>query len=423
MQKTIFNLYKSREVRIFLSSTFKDMMEEREFLVKRVFPELRKKFAERGVTITEIDLRWGVLEEEAENGKVIDICLTEIDKSRPYFIGILGARYGWIPDKTEYEKHKKIIEDFSWVAQDIESNLSITEMEIQYGVLRNPEMIKRSAFYFRDNQNKNSISFKENADSVEEKKLNVLKSKIEDNQDLVSDKFDNVEELGAGITDFLTKIIETDFPVLNKNTKKILPQLNFINSRRKAYIREEKYFKLITDHIERTSSPIVITGKAGAGASSLLSNYLVEYAEQNPDDILLYNFSNASNDSSNHIKVLKRFCEGLSGKEINLQEEFTKKTSEQLKNYFDDLIAQKSPQKILIVIDGLDEFDNTDNSLLLNWLPYDFDVNAKVIFSCGAGEPLDRLKKRRYELIYISELEKQAKEDFINKYLLEFSKK
>ena len=423
MQKTIFNLYKNREVRVFLSSTFKDMMDEREFLVKRVFPELRKKFAKRGVTITEIDLRWGVLEEEAENGKVIDICLSEIDKSRPYFIGILGARYGWIPDKTEYEKHKKIIEDFSWVAQDIESNLSITEMEIQYGVLRNPEMLKRSAFYFRDNKNKNSISFKEDTGSVEEKKLNVLKSKIEDNNDLVNGKFNNVEELGAGITDFLTKIIETDFPVLDKKTKKILPQLNFINTRRKAYIKEEKYFKLITEHLERTSSPIVVTGKTGAGASSLLSNYLVEYAGQNPNDILLYNFSNASDNSSNHIQVLKRFCEELSGKEINLQAEFTENTSKQLKDYFDDLISQKLSQKILIVIDGLDEFDNADNSLLLNWLPYDYDTNAKVIFSCGAGESLERLKKRRYELLYINEPDKKAKEKFINGYLLEFSKK
>lgn len=150
MNASVFNTYKKREVRVFISSTFRDMMAEREILVKKVFPNLRSRFKERGITITEVDLRWGVLEEEADNGKVIEICLSEIDKSRPYFIGILGERYGWIPDVSEYEKHKKIIESFPWVEEDIRNELSITEMEIQYGVLRNPDMIKRSAFFLEN---------------------------------------------------------------------------------------------------------------------------------------------------------------------------------------------------------------------------------------------------------------------------------
>ena len=46
-----------RVVRVFVSSTFRDMHEEREELVKRVFPELRKHCEARGVTWTEVDLR------------------------------------------------------------------------------------------------------------------------------------------------------------------------------------------------------------------------------------------------------------------------------------------------------------------------------------------------------------------------------
>ncbi|MGD9487590.1 MAG: tetratricopeptide repeat protein [Calditrichaceae bacterium] len=422
MEKSIFNLYKNREVRVFISSTFRDMMAEREYLVKKVFPELRKKYLDRGVTITEIDLRWGVLEEEAENGKVIDICLTEIDNSRPYFIGILGERYGWIPDHSEYEKHKKIIENFSWVVKDIESNLSITEMEIQYGVIRNPEMIERSAFFLRDSHNESSVAYRETPGSEEEKKLKILKNLIENNREIESSAFNDVAELGKRVFEHLSRIIEADFPLLDEQTKKILPQLNFINARRKVYIREEKYFNLITDHVERSSSPIVITGKTGAGASSLLANYLVEHAEKNPDDLLLYNFSNASENSSNHIRVLKRFCEELSGGEIKL-DEIDENSSEQLKNYLDELLEQKAPQKVLIVIDGLDEFDNDDNSLLLNWLPYSFDDNVKIILSCGAGASLERLKKRRYEVVYITEPGKETREKFINDYLSEYSKK
>jgi len=48
----------SREIRVFISSTFRDMMLERDLLVKQVFPELRRKCAKRFVTFTEVDLRW-----------------------------------------------------------------------------------------------------------------------------------------------------------------------------------------------------------------------------------------------------------------------------------------------------------------------------------------------------------------------------
>ena len=97
----------SREVRVFISSTFRDMDSERNYLVKTIFPQLHKRCQERGVEFTELDLRWGVTEEEAKHGKVIKICFSEIDRYRPsmpFFIGILGERYGWIPTLEELDK-------------------------------------------------------------------------------------------------------------------------------------------------------------------------------------------------------------------------------------------------------------------------------------------------------------------------------
>ena len=162
-----------REIRIFVSSTFHDMMPERDRLVKKVFPDLRKLCQERGVELTEVDLRWGVTEEQSQEGKVIEICLQEIDRCRPYFIGILGGRYGWIPEPDEYEKHRRVIEDFPWVKKDIEDRLSITEMEIQYGVLRNPKMASRAFFYLR-NAAGTPDAFREEHGSEEAEKLEQL---------------------------------------------------------------------------------------------------------------------------------------------------------------------------------------------------------------------------------------------------------
>ena len=40
----------SREIRVFISSTFRDMQEERDCFVKFIFPQLRQLCESRGVT-------------------------------------------------------------------------------------------------------------------------------------------------------------------------------------------------------------------------------------------------------------------------------------------------------------------------------------------------------------------------------------
>lgn len=66
-------------VYVFISSTFNDMHAERDYLVKRVFPELRMWCAKRRLKLIDIDLRWGVSEEDAsKNKRVIDVCMQNI---------------------------------------------------------------------------------------------------------------------------------------------------------------------------------------------------------------------------------------------------------------------------------------------------------------------------------------------------------
>jgi len=50
----------NRNVRVFVSSTFRDMASAREALLKDAFPKLRALCAERGVFLTSVDLRWGI---------------------------------------------------------------------------------------------------------------------------------------------------------------------------------------------------------------------------------------------------------------------------------------------------------------------------------------------------------------------------
>jgi hypothetical protein len=52
--------FQSRKVCVFLSSTFRDFAEERDLLVKTIFPELRRRCRERQVELVDVVLLWRI---------------------------------------------------------------------------------------------------------------------------------------------------------------------------------------------------------------------------------------------------------------------------------------------------------------------------------------------------------------------------
>jgi hypothetical protein len=60
---------------------YRDMEMEREELMKWAFPRLRKFCSDRGVFLTQVDLRWGITEDQSQAGDTINICLREGTRS------------------------------------------------------------------------------------------------------------------------------------------------------------------------------------------------------------------------------------------------------------------------------------------------------------------------------------------------------
>src|ERR1700690_2287933 len=92
----------TRTFRVFVSSTFEDLKEERDALQREVFPKLRTLCEQHGARFQAIDLRWGVRDEAALDQQTLEICLREIRRCqatgvKPNFIVLLGDRYGWQP--------------------------------------------------------------------------------------------------------------------------------------------------------------------------------------------------------------------------------------------------------------------------------------------------------------------------------------
>src|SRR5436853_64590 len=90
-----------KTVRVFISSTFRDMHAERDYLVRFVFPRLREELLPRRIQFVDVDLRWGVTSYQNVTG----VCREIIDECRtpppPRFLGVLGGRYGSVPEDED----------------------------------------------------------------------------------------------------------------------------------------------------------------------------------------------------------------------------------------------------------------------------------------------------------------------------------
>lgn len=118
--------------KIFISSSFIDMHAERDYLIKKVFPELEEWCEEYKIHLSTIDLRWGV-PEDAPQDSTIEKCLLNIDESRPFFLCFLAQRRGWIPN-FDKDISKETVERYKDIAEY--DGRSATEMEIEHALLR-----------------------------------------------------------------------------------------------------------------------------------------------------------------------------------------------------------------------------------------------------------------------------------------------
>ncbi|MEY2406830.1 MAG: hypothetical protein QOG39_1746, partial [Acidimicrobiaceae bacterium] len=199
-----------RSIRVFISSTFRDMMLDREELIARVFPAIRKLCEARGVAWSEVDLRWGVTDEQKAEGAVLPICLAEIERTRPYFIGLIGERYGWVPDEIPAD----LAQQMGWLSTA--AGRSVTELEILHGVLNDPAAAGHAYFYLRDPAWVQSLPEVERSaflddDPALHAKLADLKARIRASGHPVEDYADPVA-LGALVMADLTALVEGLFP-------------------------------------------------------------------------------------------------------------------------------------------------------------------------------------------------------------------
>jgi hypothetical protein len=125
------------------------MQAERDHLRNFVFPELEERLRGRRHHLEWVDLRLGVstasYAEEIRELQVLKVCLDEVRRCRPFLIVLLGDRYGWVPPA---ERLAAAAAEAGF-GGDL-AHRSVTDLEIDFGVLSDAEQRTRSVFYFRD---------------------------------------------------------------------------------------------------------------------------------------------------------------------------------------------------------------------------------------------------------------------------------
>ena len=417
----------NRQIRVFISSTFRDMQAERDHLVKFIFPQLRKLCESRGVTWGEVDLRWGVTDEQAAEGKVLPICLEEIKRCRPYFIGLLGERYGWISDALPAD----LVEREKWLEEHLHGKTSVTELEILHGVLNDPQMAGHAFFYFRDPAYLDKLPpgakledfTVENAKDAE--KLSALKDRIRQSIFPVRDGYRNPEVVGRAIRRDLTRVINRLWPEGSQPDpldREAMDHEAYAQSRERVYIGRQEYFDRLDTHAAANDTqPLVILGESGSGKSALLANWVARYRQAHPDALVLQHYIGATPYSADWAAMLRRLM-GEFKRRLSLQQDIPDQP-EALRSAFPNWLYMAAAKgRVVLVLDALNQLEDRDGAPDLVWLPPVLPENVRLIVSTLPGRPLDEIQKRHWPTFKVELLSADERKELVRLFLKDYGR-
>lgn len=370
------------EIRVFISSTFQDMEPERAYLVRKVFPELRLHAEKRGINFIPVDLRWGITDEEARSGKVLEICLYEIDNSRPFFIGLLGDRYGWCPDEDELKNNVRLIEKWGdWLPEDVRSELSITEIEMQYGVLRNQETVIAN-FYIRKGSTDPRVA--------------KLRRKIEQDGRYPVIEYSTPEELGQYVRESYLRMMNDIFPdeEIDEIGKAVAAKSAFYTSKSLYYHSTELSDKLFDLFINNACTPgqiLCLTDKSGKGKSAWMVNQYLENKDTAPRELVcaFVDDGYSCGDYRKIVRILAYEICAIYGFDDNEIED----TDPNL--LLATIFTRIRPERPLtVMIDGLNHLDDFGPAKGLGWLPPQPENVTYILTTLPDDRVVDVIKAR-----------------------------
>lgn len=402
------------ELRVFISSTFRDLQEERGYLMKHVFPEIRQRCRERGIEFTEIDLRWGLTHEEGSLGRIIRTCFEEIDKCRPFFIGMMGTRYGWLPQYLDIQKDPELLRRYPWIEDEVLEGASLLELEFMHGVLRYDGDMSGAYFYVRD-----SDAQGEAIQGSEAARIAGLKARL-----LASSRpvrsFHDVHSLGEHVRADMLAAIEHHWPLAVRSSRVAVERRGheaFAAARRHAYIANPANIRLLNAHVADAGTPLLITAPSGLGKSALLAHWSNAYERKNPAAFVITHYVGSTPTGGSHADVIRRIL-------AEIKERYGWSDPLPIKH---DEIERTLPlwlarlqEPLVLVVDAVNQLD--EDSFDLKWLPPFLPEQVRLVLSSTPGAVVDAARARGWEVAEIEPLTVPEREALIVRFLGEYHK-
>ena len=356
-----------RTVSLFVSSTFRDTQLERDILVRRVFPRLRQRLSKHRINLAEIDLRWGVTSEQDS----VQVCEEVLAESLPRFLGIIGARYGWIPDTDNPE------------------GLSITEREMRMALehpAARPVLLLRDPAVPDGLSDPDSLTDADDPEHYDAKQarlgalLDFVRSSKSDVYTYQATAVNGKLSLGTTFEDTtyaaILSSLENDpelapwFELSAGDTDVSFAEAaqGFAHERTRGFnasLRSREIADL--DVASKTAGYVLVTGGGGLGKSSLVAQaYLSALA-------------------GGERKVVGAFVGGMRGTGsshellTNLVRSLTDEVPESdITKLSEQFLGALSKARPILFLDGLDQLSDAGR---LSWLPYGLPTGVTVVVS------------------------------------------
>ena len=396
------------------------MQGERDELANVTFPALRRRFRERGVEVFEVDLRWGVSEADV----TLEVCLAEVNRCKPFFVGLIGQRYGTV--LTESELTPELRDAYPILRDGI--GRSLTEIEILQGVLADPESSPHAMFFERDKAWLNTLSRKERPRFEEvsrqaRAKLGNLRARLRRVAEIES--YQTPADVGPAVEAALVTALDARFPEVEAPddfTQAHRLHAAYARDRLGPHVGAEPYLQSLDQWMREAGAPaLLITGASGGGKSKLIAKWMQARRTEYPGDILFAHYLGASPESAEPIHVVRRLWEHLNratGEIVDLPS--ADLDPHKMSADLAQRLAQASRHavrrgvSIVIALDGLDKLARGPD---LRWLPEVLAPQVKLIASSLAGDALNTARARHWRTLEIAPLDAEARHAFIARML------
>ncbi|XP_053452149.1 telomerase protein component 1 isoform X2 [Nycticebus coucang] len=444
-----------RSIRLFISSTFRDMHGERDLLLRSVLPALQARAAPHRISVHGIDLRWGVTEEETRRNRQLEVCLGEVENSQ-LFVGILGSRYGYVPPSYNLPD----LPHFNW-AQQYPSGRSVTEMEVMQ-FLNRDQRLQPSApalIYFRDSSFLSSVPDAWKSDFVSESeeaahRISELKSYLSRQKEITCCRYPcewggvaagrpyvgGLEEFGQLVLQDVWNMIQKFYlqPGAQLEQPVSLPDDDLVQA---TFQQLQKPVtsarpRLLQDTVQQLVLPCgrlsLVTGQSGQGKTAFLASLVS--ALQVPDGakvapLVFFHFSGARPDQGLALTLLRRLCTYLHSqlKEPSTLPSTYRGLVWELQQQLLPRSAQclQPAQTLVLIIDGADRLVDKNGQLISDWIPKNIPRWVHLVLSmssdAGLGETLEQ--SQGAHVVALGPLEPSARAQLVREELALYGKR